>query len=314
MTDRIKAAAQIRALPYPEDMTGYQQLAFERGLEAAAAIVEAIPSQVTVKPLVWHNFDAWTFWAESTSGTYRVEERNGYWRATLNLPQTDHIIYEYDTDGTTPNDFEAAQMACQFDHEARILAAIDLTPTAVDASPAPDPVSKLTEALTIIHQMQGALIWCSASADFQDGGQAREGWLKLCAPLVHMPPLCPTPDPVSKTPALDAMAMREAAMKCCDVVFDEAGVEIEAVAASVIRYAISALPLPSPADAALAEAMALPEVVALVDAAERYKDSSCEGFCGDLPHADTSYPNMHLDCGGCGLRVALAALKGTNHA
>ena len=29
-----------------------------------------------------------------------------------------------------------------------------------------------------------ALQWCSASEDFQDGGQAREGWLKLCAPLL----------------------------------------------------------------------------------------------------------------------------------
>lgn len=29
-----------------------------------------------------------------------------------------------------------------------------------------------------------ALIWCSGSPDFNDGGQAREGWLKLCAPLL----------------------------------------------------------------------------------------------------------------------------------
>lgn len=29
-----------------------------------------------------------------------------------------------------------------------------------------------------------ALIWCSAASDFQEGGIAREGWLKLCAPLL----------------------------------------------------------------------------------------------------------------------------------
>ena len=81
-----------------------------------------------VKPLVWHNYDAWTWWAESTSGTYRVEERNGTWRATLNLPMTEHIIYEYETDGT-PNDFEAAHLACESDHAARITAALEPEPT-----------------------------------------------------------------------------------------------------------------------------------------------------------------------------------------
>ena len=29
-----------------------------------------------------------------------------------------------------------------------------------------------------------ALIWCSGSPDFNDGGFARKGWLKLCAPLI----------------------------------------------------------------------------------------------------------------------------------
>ena len=29
-----------------------------------------------------------------------------------------------------------------------------------------------------------ALMWCSGSADFGLGGQAREGWLKLCQPLI----------------------------------------------------------------------------------------------------------------------------------
>jgi hypothetical protein len=29
-----------------------------------------------------------------------------------------------------------------------------------------------------------ALIWCSGSADFNEGGIAREGWLKTCKPLI----------------------------------------------------------------------------------------------------------------------------------
>ena len=29
-----------------------------------------------------------------------------------------------------------------------------------------------------------ALLWCSGSADFNEGGVAREGWLKVCAPLL----------------------------------------------------------------------------------------------------------------------------------
>jgi hypothetical protein len=41
-----------------------------------------------------------------------------------------------------------------------------------------EPLLSLTEHLV------EALIWCSASQDFQEGGQAREGWLKLCKPLI----------------------------------------------------------------------------------------------------------------------------------
>lgn len=34
-------------------------------------------------------------------------------------------------------------------------------------------------------KLREALIWCGGSADFGPGGQAREGWLKLCAPLIE---------------------------------------------------------------------------------------------------------------------------------
>jgi len=35
-----------------------------------------------------------------------------------------------------------------------------------------------------IDQLKDALIWCSGSPDFSEDGQAHEGWLKLCAPLI----------------------------------------------------------------------------------------------------------------------------------
>lgn len=35
-----------------------------------------------------------------------------------------------------------------------------------------------------VERLTEALIWCSGSADFGEGGIAREGWLKLCAPLL----------------------------------------------------------------------------------------------------------------------------------
>lgn len=74
---------------------------------------------VRVKPLVWHHFDAWTWWAESTSGTYHVEERSGVWKAELRFRDVAHIIYEID-------DFETAIAAAEADHAARICAALEM--------------------------------------------------------------------------------------------------------------------------------------------------------------------------------------------
>ena len=36
-----------------------------------------------------------------------------------------------------------------------------------------------------ILDLKEALIWCSGSADFGEGGQARAGWLKTCEPLLR---------------------------------------------------------------------------------------------------------------------------------
>lgn len=44
------------------------------------------------------------------------------------------------------------------------------------------------EAVT---RLQAALQWCSGSDDFQEGGKAREGWLKVCAPLLDHAALSP---------------------------------------------------------------------------------------------------------------------------
>jgi len=35
-----------------------------------------------------------------------------------------------------------------------------------------------------INQYIEALIWCSGSNDFNEGGKARAGWIKLCKPLI----------------------------------------------------------------------------------------------------------------------------------
>lgn len=35
-----------------------------------------------------------------------------------------------------------------------------------------------------VEALTGALQWCSGSPDFNEGGQAREGWLRVCAPLL----------------------------------------------------------------------------------------------------------------------------------
>lgn len=46
-------------------------------------------------------------------------------------------------------------------------------------------LNRAEKAEAEVARLREALIWCSGSDDFQDGGKAREGWLKLCAPLIH---------------------------------------------------------------------------------------------------------------------------------
>jgi hypothetical protein len=92
--------------------------------EEAIAHHAALSGAVKVKPLVWENFDAWTYWATCAVGTYHVHERNGVWKSIIQRKDGAELIYEYTTDGLTPDDFEAAQVASQADYEARILSAL----------------------------------------------------------------------------------------------------------------------------------------------------------------------------------------------
>ena len=41
-----------------------------------------------------------------------------------------------------------------------------------------------THFLNRAERLEEALLWCSGSADFNEGGIAHKGWLKLCAPLL----------------------------------------------------------------------------------------------------------------------------------
>ncbi|KKK73334.1 hypothetical protein LCGC14_2894880 [marine sediment metagenome] len=45
----------------------------------------------------------------------------------------------------------------------------------------------LAEAEADYVALLDALRWCSGSPDFNEGGQAREGWIKLCNPLLSQP-------------------------------------------------------------------------------------------------------------------------------
>lgn len=43
-------------------------------------------------------------------------------------------------------------------------------------------------------RLRDALVWCSGSNDFAPGGKAREGWMRLCAPLLTPPTPKECPD------------------------------------------------------------------------------------------------------------------------
>lgn len=112
---------------------------------------------VTVKPLVWHNFDAWTWWAEAVSGTYCVNERDGTWTGSLRFRDAVHIVYEV-------GDFDTVIAACNDDNRARVMA--ELIPatrapiTVQDAARVPE-IAALIESCAglnrIVEEIDGAM-------------------------------------------------------------------------------------------------------------------------------------------------------------
>ena len=44
--------------------------------------------------------------------------------------------------------------------------------------------ARVRELEDALGEYRDALIWCSGSDDFNVGGRARKGWLKVCAPLI----------------------------------------------------------------------------------------------------------------------------------
>jgi len=47
-----------------------------------------------------------------------------------------------------------------------------------------DMTKRIEAAEARVAELETALLWCSGSADFNEGGVARKGWQKLCAPLL----------------------------------------------------------------------------------------------------------------------------------
>ncbi len=52
-------------------------------------------------------------------------------------------------------------------------------------------IKEINDLKAQVTALREALSWCSGSADFGEGGQAREGWLKLCEPLLATPSPAP---------------------------------------------------------------------------------------------------------------------------
>lgn len=225
--------------------------------EAAAALVEAEPQAVRVKPLVWEDFaDLEMIQNPHNSDDNLAIALCSYFEHRIDCPDGDEDGAELDESGCWKVWASEHTESVLRRIAAKANAAIELTPTTVDDSPASDPVSK--------------------------------------------------------TPTLDALAMRTAALAAvanfprCQVASNIRRMllmgQIDPLQGYVrkedcLAYgaAIAALPLPDHA-AALAEAMRLPEVKALVEAAE--------AVIRDF-HGDNAIATAHLTK----LRSALKGVK-----
>lgn len=120
-----------------------------QGKRCSTDIIDAIRAlpvaQVKVKPLVWECDARWpsTVW----SGGYQINDQDeNEWLMTT--PQGDSATFET---------IDAAKAAAQADYEARILATLDLSPTAVDASQTPDPVINDPRVKALVEQVRALL-------------------------------------------------------------------------------------------------------------------------------------------------------------
>jgi len=195
--------------------------------EQAAALVEAEPPQaVRVKPLMWPDFREGGCVGRPKEVQYFVtQQHNGRFFCHFDESSHDHLA--------------DAQAHCD-QHYQR--AALDLTPTAVDASPASDPVSK--------------------------------------------------------TPTLDALAIRTAAIDTAQEIamgLRDNEYDTEAEGAEDVIAALDALPSPDHA-AALAEAMKLPEVKALVDVLTKVPRALNQSFSAGMEEREYGSAKRQAKC------------------
>ena len=80
---------------------------------------------------------------------------------------------------TNLTDFAAARIEELLAERKKDHANINLKAEFID-----ETINQLAEADAKLEEFRHALFWCSGSADFNEGGVAREGWLKVCAPLL----------------------------------------------------------------------------------------------------------------------------------
>lgn len=128
--DLIKRLRQYEGQSFETTMcfNGVRDEAADRIAALEAQVAAAKAGQVTVKPLVWHEFGKECLRAESPFGLYDV-----MWGFGVELAYLTHCgkMWKHPT-------LEAAKAAAQADYEARILAAITLSP-----APAADPVQQI---------------------------------------------------------------------------------------------------------------------------------------------------------------------------
>ena len=316
-------ADKIMALEIPADLTDDEASGYWLAREHAAKLVEAEPLQAVRAKPDWDYFQ----------GLVNIARRSAE-KAKIKFPQPNYVTLKIaeeagevvrgavhyaggrmEWDEVQGEIVQLLAMLIRFVTEGDEVNGIKppdlvpLTPTPVDASPAPDPVSK-TPTLDAM-AMRKPLVW----GQFREGGcvgrpkefqyfvtQQHNGRFfchfdesshdHLADAQAHCdqhyqraaidltpPPVdaSPAPDPVSKTPALDAMAMQRA--------WYTAGIRAaalryragsgpdswdyfalaEAAILDLLTFERVDPPLPSPA-AALAEALQRPEVKALVEA------------------------------------------------